>query len=172
MKLLTTLFFSFFCLISYGQETTVNVEIQNAEFYKKNFIYATYGNLIFVDHVSFSFERSFYQKYRTRFNAKLSVGRFPRNGFDLETGEKINKKYLAFSGVFCLNLFEVQLGVAYREYQLAVGFTPDPGIDYNENLSGLQSTGAIGFRFEKQNFILRAGVGNHELLYASIGVGF
>jgi len=166
-KLSISLSIALLFFTSYGQETN-----QSQTTYNKNIVYATYGNLIWLNQVSVSYERNVFQNNVIRFNVKLSAGKFPMNGLDLETGEKINKQYASLSGVYCMNKLELQLGVAYREFNLAAGFDPQPDIDYNKSRQGFQGTGLIGFRMEKQNFLFRAGLGNFELLYISLGFTF
>jgi len=80
--------------------------------------------------------------------------------------------YISLSAVQLFGIVEASVGVAGTSFTLAPGFEPDPNVDYSVQMNGLTFIGNIGLRFEKNQFMVRVGVGNFELLYAGVGVNF
>ncbi len=149
----------------------VFVNAQDREF-KKNSIYLNYGTVVFSSQFSISYERTIFQKKHLSTKLKVNYGKYLNNNLDLETDERIYNNYIGISGVFLFKLFEINLGVATTEYTLARGFNADPNKDYDEIKTGAIFYRNAGIRYEKDNFIIRTGIGNLELLYVGIGFNF
>ena len=147
------------------------VNAQETE-YKKNAGYISFGTVIFSSQASLSYERTIYEKDLIRTKFKINYGKYISNNLDQETDSKVYNNYKSVSGVFLFNQFEFNLGIAFTEYKLVRGFEPDPSRDYDEVINGSQIYGNIGVRYEKNNFLMRAGIGNLELLYAGVGFSF
>ena len=141
--------------------------------YRKNSIYATYGNLIFTSQASISYERSIFkfgQNNRTKL--KATYGNNLGNNLDYDTGERVYENYTGLSVVQLFGKFETNLGAAYASYTLAPGFNPDPDIDYSLVENAFVLFANIGYRYENDHFLFRAGVGNLDLLYVGLGFNF
>lgn len=140
--------------------------------YKKNAIYINYGNVIFISQASISYERTVFQKEHLRTKLKLNYGKHLGNHLDLETDAKVIDNYKSISGVLLYQLFEINLGLAFTKYTLEKGPSADPNKDYDITYNGTELYGSAGIRYEKDGFLMRAGIGNLELLYAGIGFTF
>jgi len=149
----------------------VSINAQETE-YKKNALYINYGNVIFASQASVSYERTVYQKEHIRTKLKVNYGKFLGNHFDQDIGGKITESYKSVSGVLLMRLFEINLGVAFTKYTLEGNPFPDPNTDGDRIYNGTDFYGSFGIRTEKDGFLLRAGIGNLELLYAGIGFTF
>lgn len=139
--------------------------------YDKNAVFVNYGNIIFVSQISISIERTIYQKEHTRTKLKVNYGKHLGNHFDLEPGSKVTENYKSVSGVLLFHFIEINLGVAFTKYSLENG-PPNPLIDYSLIYNGTSVYGNAGIRYEKGGVLLRAGIGNLELLSAGIGFTF
>ena len=171
MKYNLSLFIKLVLVVSISFGAQQNLSAQEYE-YKKNSIYASYGTAIFFGQFSISAERTVYQREMLRCKAKLNYGKVSKNNLDLSTGERIYRSYYGGSGVLVFGLFEMSLGVARAEFTRAMGFSPVAGVDYDEVFTGMIFQGNAGIRYEKEEFLLRAGVGNRELLYVGFGFSF
>ena len=138
--------------------------------YKKNAIYASYGSVIFSSQISIAYDRTVYEKNQFRTKIKINYGNYADKYPDLSSDEREYRSYYGLSGVIVFGLFEASIGVGSAKYTLAQGDMPSPGVDYDEVMNGIIFQGSSGIRYEANDFILRAGIGNLELLY--IGVGF
>jgi len=145
----------------------------------KNAVYATGGTIIFVNQASLAYERSFLASDQFKTNGKIMIGKYLLNGLDLEAGERRYENYLGLGLVQMLYFVEINVGLAYASYTLAPGIgppfdpTPDlPEIDSTKIETGLVFNGGIGIRFERNNFMIRAGLNNLELLYLGLGLAF
>ena len=147
-----------------------NSSAQEHKDYKKNTIYVSYANLIFVSQASLSYERLLLQSDNNRTKLKLGFGKYLNNNYDYETNATVYESYLSLSAVQMLNIIELNGGIAYTKFKLARGFNPDPDIDYNEKRNKLVFYGNVGLRYVRENFIIRGGIGNLELLYVGIGI--
>ncbi len=151
-----------------------NICSRNAqeEDYDKNAVFVTYGNVIFISQASISYERTVYQQEHLRTKIKINYGKHLGNHLDLASDEKVYDTYKSVSGVLLYRLFEVNLGLAFTKYMLERGPTPDLNKDYSLLYNGRDFYGNVGIRYEKEGFLMRAGIGNLELLYAGIGFTF
>jgi hypothetical protein len=140
--------------------------------YSKNSILVSYGNVIFTSQASASYERLVFQEDKNRIKIKLDYCSYLSNNSDYETDAKVYDGYKGISGVLLHGIFEVSVGIAFTNYKLAKGFNFDPLKDYSKKLNGRELFGSAGVRYDKDNFILRAGIGNLDLLYAGIGFSF
>lgn len=160
------LIFTFFTL-------TLNQDVNAQESeYKDNSIFLSYGTVIFYNQLSISAERTIFEDEIVRYKVKLNYGNYSENNLDLSTGERIYNKYYGASGVFLFGLFEFSLGAARVEYTLAEGISPVLGVDYDKVLNSFILQGNTGIRFEKNEMLLRAGVGSRELIYVGFGFNF
>ena len=69
-------------------------------------------------------------------------------------------------------LFELNLGVVFNQYTLAKGEMSNPDIDYSLVRNGISIYSGAGIRYEKNEFVVRAGFNNFEYLYAGVGIYF
>lgn len=161
----------FLCIIfSVAQ---INGVVAQDNDYKNNSIYASIGTAIFTAQYSISYERTIIRKNdNLRLRLKANYGKYILNGLDLETDEKEYKNHKSISAVLLFELFEANVGVAFTQYTLAQGFMPRPNVDYTEVLNGKTIYACTGIRYEKNNFMVRAGISSLELLYAGIGINF
>lgn len=150
------------------QSLTLNAQVE--ESYKKNSFYLSYGNIIFADQFSISYERLLFQKDKKRTKLKANYGSYLNNNWDFDTGAIVYKNYGSLSAVQLIGMLELNAGVAFAQYTLDPGFDPVPGTDYSIVKNRITFYGNIGVRYVKDRFLFRAGLGNLELLY--IGVGF
>lgn len=146
----------------------------NAQKYSsnKNAIYLSYGNIIFEDQVSIAYERLIYkhEAYRTRLKAFL--GKRLNNNYDYDEGAKLYEDYFGISGVQLIGRLELNAGLAYTNFRLHPGFMAAPSITNQTLRNDFIFYGSLGFRFEKDNFLFRAGINNLELLYVGLGATF
>ena len=149
----------------------IYLNAQNAA-YKKNSICLSYGNIIFSDQISFSYERMVWGVDNMRTKAKINYGHYLNNNADYETGATVYKNHLSLSGIQLIGLLELNAGIAFTQFTLASGFSPVPAIDYSKIKNKITFYGNIGIRYVSNKFLIRAGIGNLELLYAGIGVNF
>lgn len=140
--------------------------------YNKNSVLVNYGTTIFVSQVSASYERLIFQEGIRRIKIKLDYSSYISNNLDYDTDAKVYESYKGLSGVVLYGALEASIGLAFTDYRLASGFNPNPLKDYNKKLNGRELYGSIGFRYDKDNLILRAGIGNLELLYVGAGFSF
>ena len=164
------LIFLFFLLYITGSALN-EVTAQDFSLYD-NTIYSTYGTAIFINQISIAYERSIYSRRRKSLRLKAHAGKFLSYGLDLSTGEKKYKNYIGISGVFLIELFEMNVGVVHSKYTIARGFEPEPDVDYSEIKIGPRLYSAAGIRYTNERFMLRAGFSNVELLYVGLGVNF
>ena len=139
---------------------------------KNNFIYGSYGSVVFASQYSLSYERIVYQTGYLNTGVKLSYGHISADGLDFETGERVYENYKGISGVLLFKYFELSLGLAHVNYKLASGFNPDPNVDYDQTLNGFYYYGSTGLRFVTDEFMLKVGIGNLEYLYLGAGFNF
>lgn len=154
-----------FCAISnslIGQDTT----------YSKNSIIINYGTVIFVTQASASYERLVFQEDNKRIKIKLDYCSYLSNNYDYDTDAKVYDGYKGISGVFLYGILEASVGFAFTDYKLEKGFNSDPLKDYSKQLHGREIYGNVGLRYDKDNLILRAGIGNLDLLYVGFGLSF
>ena len=144
---------------------------QTAE-YKQNSIYLSYGSIINASQYSVSLERLVFQKKHLRTGIKLNYGIVNADGLDYDTNEKVYDNFKGISGVLLFNIFEINMGLALTEYSLARGFSPDPGVDYDEKINGTNFYGSTGLRFVNDEFLFKVGIGNLEYLYLGAGFNF
>ena len=149
-----------------------NISAAQTEEYKKNSIYLSYGSIINASQYSFSFERLVFQKNHLRTGIKLNYGIVNAEGLDFDTNEKVYDNFKGISGVLLFNIFEINMGLALTEYSLARGINPDPEVDYNEKINGINFYGSAGLRFVNDEFMFKVGIGNLEYLYLGAGLNF
>jgi hypothetical protein len=139
----------------------------------KNSIYASIGTVFFVNQYSVSYERVLAPIGNGTLSGKLNFGNHTSNSLDLDTGARITDKHFSLSGVYRLKILELTLGAAYETFTLAEGFDePDPDIDYALLRNRVAPYVTAGIRYDAGPLVLRAGLGNYELLYAGIGFTF
>lgn len=171
-KTIRTFCFLLFCSVIHIQAMLAQEE---SDEYRKNTIYASYGNIIFTSQASISYERSVYnfgQNKKNRTKLKVTYGNYLGNNLDYETGERVYENYTGLAVVQLLGKLETNLGVTYANYKLASGFNPDPDVDYTLSNNSFVFYGNIGYRYENNFFLFRAGVGNFDLLYVGLGFNF
>lgn len=149
-----------------------NTNAQNNESVKKNAAYVSYGNIIFSSQISVSYERLIFEKNNMQTNAKVNFGKYLSNNADYETNAKVYQNFLSISAVHLVGLLEINGGISYAQFKLAKGFNPEPDIDYSELKQKIGFYGNVGIRYTKNKFLVRAGIGNVELLYLGIGLNF
>jgi len=157
--------------------TMNHVDAQESEEvkYNKNAIHVNVGTVVFATQASIAYERNVYYnpKYNLRVNVKAMYGNYLSNEYDdYETDAEVYNNYKGLSGVLISRIFELNLGLAYMNFNLEKGSDPDPDIDYTKKRNGIRRYGSFGVRHEKEGFILRAGIGEPELLYVGIGFSF
>ena len=145
---------------------------QDVETHQKNSVYANYGSVIFSSQVSVSYERLFLKKGKYETRAKLNYGNYLSNNLDFETNAKVYEDYFSVSAVQLIGLLELNAGMALSNFKRAEGFEPDPDVDYTILMNQVIFYGNIGIRYSKNNFLIKAGVGNLELLHIGIGLNF
>ena len=146
-------------------------QINAQEERKNNSINIAAGTLIFNNQFSIAYERSVYSRGYFHVRAKVHYGR-SSVGLDLDEGGKKYKNHKGVSGVFLFQLFEFNLGLVFTQYTLASGDMPNPDIDYSLLRNGLSVYSGAGIRYEKNEFVVRAGFNNFEYLYAGVGICF
>lgn len=144
-------------LLSFGTQSNLNAQESN---YKKNSVFVSYGTAIFHGQCAIAAERTVYEKDRLRYKVKLNYGKYSKNDSELSIGPRNYKAYYGASGVLVLGLFEFSLGVARIEL---MDSRTEPKLRFQSN---------TGIRYEKNEFLVRAGLGNRELLYVGIGLNF
>lgn len=162
---------SLFLLFFIFYASLISLQAQETD-YKKNAIHINYGTTIFVSQASGSYERLMLQEGNKRIKIKLDYSLYISNNLDYDTDSKVYEGYKGLSGVILYGVLEASLGLAFTDYRLASGFNPDPLKDYNKKLNGREFYGSIGFRYDKDSLILRAGIGNLDLLYVGAGFSF
>ena len=140
--------------------------------YNKNTIYLSYGNIIFEDQVSIAYERLIFKKETYRTRLKAFFGKRLNNNYDYEEGAKLFENYFGISGVQLIGRLELNAGLAYTTFRLYPDFMTTQNINDQELRNDFSYYGSLGFRYEKDNFLFRAGVSNLELLYIGLGVTF
>ena len=150
----------------------INTGVAQEYDHKHNSVYGSLGTLIFVNQASISYERTISASEMVIWRIKINYGQYTSNGLDLETDEKEYKNHKGVSAVFLFGLFEANFGFALTQYTLASGFNPRPNVDYTEVINGKSVYIASGIRYEKNNFLVRAGFSNLEYLYAGVGINF
>ncbi len=148
------------------------VQAQYDEGRKKNSIYVNYGNVIFVSQASIAYERLILDKDDYVTKGRLMYGNYLTNNLDFEAGARRYESYLGLSVVQLLYWVEINAGVAYGRYTFAPGIDPVEMIDSTTIQESAVAFGSVGVRYEKNNFLFRAGVGNLELLYIGLGMNF
>ena len=140
--------------------------------YKKNSILINFGTVIFVSQASASYERLVFQEDNKRIKIKLDYSSYLSNGLDYDTDAKVYDGYKGISGVLLYGILEASIGFAFTDYKLARGFNSDPLKDYSKQLNGRELYWNFGIRYDKDDFILRAGIGKLDLLYVGLGFSF
>ena len=162
--------YTFSCLFVLSLITNIAVA-QEIE-YDKNSIYLTYGTVINSSQYAISYERLLYQKRHFRTGIKLNYGIMNSEDLEFDTNAKVYNNYKGISGILLFNILDFSMGLAFTEYNLAPGISPDPEVDYNEKLSGINFVGSAGLRFTSDEFMLKVGIGNLEYLYLGAGFNF
>lgn len=154
---------SLLCLanIASGQDTE----------YKKNSIYGGFGTNSSANHASLAYERLLHPKNNLNTKIKLNFGVRTNNQRNTVYNEKVTQSYGSLSAVQLLSIIELNAGVAIRIYKFGFNNTP---ISFTEEYYRLRSDfqfyGNVGLRFEIDSFLIRAGIGNFDLMYFGIGV--
>ncbi|MFT6338821.1 MAG: hypothetical protein ACI86M_002895 [Saprospiraceae bacterium] len=161
-----------FCLLILTFGSSINYLNAQDTLYKKNSILIGYGNLIFTSQASASYERLVFQEDKNRIKIRLDYSSYLSNNLDYDTDARVHEGYKGISGVLLHGIFEVSVGIAFTSYKLAKGFSSDPLKDYTKILNGRELFGSAGIRYDKDSLILRAGIGNLDLLYAGVGFSF
>jgi len=133
----------------------------------KNTVYLTYGNIIFSAQVSGAYERTFFQKNKLRTKGKINAGGYLYNHADYADGAKVYSSYVSLSAVQLLSIVEINAGLAYTSFSRAQNLSGT-----SDMVNALEFYGCLGLRFEKNNIIIRGGLGNLELLYIGLGFNF
>ncbi len=162
--LVLLILFFFFSLLS--------VSAQEDPGSKKNSVYGNFGTIIFSNQMSLSYERLLAEKKSLRTKAKVQFGHYLSNNADYDTNARLTENYVSLSAVQLISILEFNAGISWVQYSLAPGFDPDPDTNYDELFNRLAFYGNIGLRYTKDHFMIRAGLGNLELLYLGIGVNF
>jgi len=140
--------------------------------YHKHSVYASYGTVLLSTQASVSAERTLFQKNNFRTRVRASFGDYLTNNGDFETDARVLENYLSLSVVQMIEIWEISVGVAGTRFRRAAGFDPVPGVDYSIVMTGAELSFNTGIRYVYDHFMIRAGVGNHELLYLGLGVHF
>ena len=145
------------------------------EFDSKNAVYVTYGNLIWTDQVSLSYERTLFQKNQFITKARIVGGNFMLNkGGSPENVDPIQW----YAGVMATQLYgilEGGLGVGVTRILETNFVFPDNPIDpapEPEFKNKIRAMGNLGLRWEFDHFLIRFGLGYPELAYLGLGVKF
>jgi len=158
----------------FGLQHSYAQNAQDAPEDKKNSLYISYGNILYISQVSFSYERLLFTKDKLQTRAKLSYGNHLTNHIDHDVNAEVTEDFLGISVTQLAGRFEINAGLAYINYTLSTGIGGDldPNIDYDLVRNKIRYYGNIGFRYAKNGFLFRAGVGSLELLYVGIGLNF
>jgi len=141
-------------------------------------IHGNYSSLVLSNQIFVGVERKIWQHNNFRTKAKVFYNSFLNNDFDFEANTKIYSSHLGLAAVQMISLFELNVGVAYSQYDIAGGFVSgvlgqsQGAIERKENQSGFDFYGSVGMRFEMNKFLIRFGVGNLDHLYFGIGFSF
>lgn len=148
------------------------VSAQNIERDLKNTAYISYGNIISSSQISISYERLIFDINKMQTRVKANYGTYLSNNADFETNAKVYEHFSSISAVQLIGILELNAGLAYTQYKLAKGLEPEQDMDYSKINQRIEFYGNIGIRYAKNNFLIRTGLGNLELLYFGIGVNF
>lgn len=133
----------------------------------QNAIYGSLGTTISSNQVSLAYERMLFSRNEFQTKAKLNIGTYLSNNADYEDGARVNEQHYSISAVQILNIFELNIGLAYTEFSLAQNIT-----GRSELMNSFEYYASFGVRYERNKLVLRGGIGNFELLYLSAGVSF
>lgn len=150
----------------------INSMVSQENEYKKNSVYISAGTIIFTSQYSISYERTLDVEGMRRLRLKANYGKYGSNGLDLDTGGKNYENHKSISAVLLFGLFEADIGVAFTKYTLESGPSPIPTVDYSKVINGKQLYVSTGIRYGKNDFLIRAGISNLELLYLGVGINF
>ncbi len=164
-KLLSILLFSILFTLHtkklVGQETNY-----------KNSIYFSAGTVIFNQLISLSYERDLFQKDKFQTRARIN-GSFLRHGLDYAPGARVDEEYIGLGIVQLIGIFEIGGGIAVSRYFITPDFPEfeSAPIDVVRR-TGPTFYGHVGLRYEKNRFLIKAGLGNLEYLYLGLGLKF
>jgi len=150
-----------FVLLGLGQTISLTAQSNYS-----NAIQLTYGSILWQDQVSITYERIFAQDANNQTGLKLTWGWYLSNNHDFEDLARVYTDFKGLAVVHTMGIFEVTGGGALGKYYL-----------FRESINprhrnGVTFWGSAGVRLQKNHVLFRAGVGNLEMLYLSIGGRF
>ena len=148
---------------------------QTKEF--KNAVYVTYGNIIWTDQYSLSYERTVFQKNKLKTKARLVGGKFRLN---VSGGPENVNPIQWYGGLMATQLvgpLEIGLGAGMNHIRVTEQFElippntlpPESEPIFKNELTLMAN---LGLRWEINHFLIRFGLGYPELLYFGVGARF
>ena len=150
---------SFLFTLGYTNSASAQIKHQNA-------FLVSYGSILWQDQVSLTYERIFAKDANNQTGLKLTWGWYLSNNHDFDEFARVYTDFKGLAVVHTMGVFEVTGGGALGKYYL---FRETAN---SQHRNGVTFWGSAGLRLQKERLLFRAGIGNLELLYLSIGGRF